>query len=275
MPAFLPYWIAVMPLIDRDGLINASGLAEWQADIVLKLLKMPELTTIYDRVERQHGIDLIEDALADQNILLDYDEDKLERVLPVNAPFITVSNHPFGFLDGIILLLIIGRKRPEYRAVANFLLAYFEPLSDLFITVNPFENSGPKAMGGTQKSLDQLNKGLGLGLFPAGEVSTWYKGQKGIQDRDWSLSSMRLIKRAAVPVIPIYFDSRNSLSFHLLGKLHPMLRTLRIPAEFLKKRNNTIRIVVGDAIEPASMADLSDEALAKHLKHTTYSLGKS
>lgn len=264
-----------MPLIDRDGLIKASGLAEWQANIILKLLKIPELTTIYNRVEHQYGIDLIEDALADQNIRLEYDEHKLEHVLPVDAPFITVSNHPFGFLDGIVLLLIIGRRRAGYRAVANFLLAYFEPLSDLFITVNPFENTGPKAMGGTEKSLNQLNEGLGLGLFPAGEVSTWYKNQKGIQDKDWSLSSMRLIKRAKVPVIPIYFDDHNSLSFHLLGKLHPMLRTLRIPTEFLSKRNKTIRIVVGDAIKPASMTNFSDEKLAEYLKQTTYSLAKS
>jgi putative hemolysin len=261
-----------MPLIDREGLIKASGLAEWQADIVLRLLKIPQLTKIYDRVDRQHGIDLIEDALNDQNIQLDYDAGRLAEVIPKTGPFITVSNHPFGFLDGIILLLIIGRIRPEYRVIANFLLAYFEPFSDLFITVNPFENSGPKAMGGTQKSLDQLSKGLGLGLFPAGEVSTWYKGQQGIKDKSWSLSSMRLIQRADVPVIPIYFDSQNSLSFHLLGKVHPLIRTLRIPAEFLKKQNKTIRMVIGNPIAPEEMTQLSDEELADWLKTTTYGL---
>lgn len=259
-----------MPLVDREGLIQASGLKEWQADIILRLLKIPQLTKIYDRVERQHGIDLIEDALADQNIQLSYDIDKLEAVLPAEGPFITVSNHPFGFLDGIILLLIIGRKRPEYRAVANFLLAYFEPFADLFITVNPFENSGPKAMGGTQKSLEQLNKGLGLGLFPAGEVSTWYPGQQGVQDKEWSLGSMRLIKRAGVPVIPIMFDGENSLSFHLLGKIHPLLRTLRIPAEFLKKQNKEIRLEIGDRIEFADIEQLSEEALRDLLRSKTY-----
>jgi len=253
-------------------LIKASGLAEWQAAIILRLLKVPQLTAVYDRCERQHGIDLIEDALADQNIRLDYDEDRLEQVLPDEGPFITVSNHPFGFLDGIILLLIVGRKRPQYRAVANFLLAYFEPFADLFITVNPFENSGPKAMGGTQKSLDQLSQGLGLGLFPAGEVSTWYKGQEGIQDKPWSLSSMRLIKRAEVPVIPIHFDSRNSLSFHLLGKVHPILRTLRIPAEFLKKRDSVIRLNIGEAILPETFRDQDEETLREFLRNETYSL---
>jgi len=238
-------------------------------------LKGPQLTTIYNRLERKSGIDMIEDALNDLNIQLDYDLDALRAVLPEDGPFITVSNHPFGFLDGIILLLIMGRERQDFRAVANFLLAYFEPIADLFITVNPFENSGPKGMGGMQKSLDQLNQGLGLGLFPAGEVSTWYPNQQGVKDREWSLSSMRLIKRAHVPVIPVYFEGQNSLSFHVLGKLHPMLRTLRIPAEFIKKKDKTISIRFGERIEAADIADMDEERLRTHLRQATYGLSSA
>ena len=157
-----------MQLIDREGLMKATGLSARKTDFILSLLKGPVLTRIWEGLEHKEGIDMIEDALRALEMDLVYDKEKLIESIPAEGPFITVSNHPFGFLDGIILLLIIGRIRPEFRAVANFLLAYFEPISDLFITVNPFENSGPKGMGGTQKSLEQLNKGLGLGLFPAG-----------------------------------------------------------------------------------------------------------
>jgi len=261
-----------MELIDREGLIRATGLSARKADVILRLLKGPQLTTIYNRLERQTGIDMIEDALQDLKIHLDYDIERLRQQLPEEGPFITVSNHPFGFLDGIVLLLIIGRERKDFRAVANFLLAYFTPIADLFITVNPFETTGPKGMGGMQKSLDQLNQGLGLGLFPAGEVSTWYPQQKGVQDRHWSQSSMRLIKRAGVPVIPIRFAGENSLSFHLLGKLHPMLRTLRIPAEFLKKQNSTIRIIIGDRVEPETIATMDEATLSEDLRTRTYAL---
>lgn len=263
-----------MQLVNREALIEASGLSSWKADILLKLLKVPEMTVIYDRIEHKSGLGLLEDALNDQNITLDYDAEKLLQMLPATGPFITVSNHPFGFLDGIILLLIIGRERPEYRAIANFLLSYFEPFADFFLTVNPFENTGPKGMGGTKKSLLQLEQGLGLGLFPAGEVSTWYPNQKGVKDKEWSLSAMRLIKTANVPIIPILFDDENSLSFHILGKIHPMLRTLRIPAEFLKKQNKTIRLEIGNVINPEEIAHYSAEELRDHLKNTTYGLRK-
>ncbi|MFT4529838.1 MAG: putative hemolysin, partial [Thalassolituus oleivorans] len=153
------------------------------------------------------------------------------------------------------------------------LLSYFAPISDLFITVNPFENTGPKGMGGMKKSLEQLNKGLGLGLFPAGEVSTWYPGQKGVADRPWSLSSMRLIKQANVPVIPIFFAGQNSTSFHVMGKINPMLRTIRIPAEFLKKQKTTLNIGVGARMDVAELAQFSsEEALRDELRSRTYAL---
>ena len=126
-------------------------------------------------------------------------------------------------------------------------------------------------MGGAKKSMAQLEQGLGLGIFPAGEVSTWYKGQSGIQDCDWSLSSMRLIRKAQVPVIPMYFHGHNSRSFHMLGKIHPALRTLRIPAEFLKKQNSTIHIGIGQRIELTELNNLDGpEAMRDLLRHKVY-----
>ncbi|CUS41486.1 MAG: 1-acyl-sn-glycerol-3-phosphate acyltransferase [Thalassolituus oleivorans] len=262
-----------MELIDRDGLMKATGLSARKTDFILYLLKGPVLTKVYNQLDAKEGIDMIEEALNYFGMELNFDVAALDAAIPKEGPFITVSNHPFGFLDGIILLLIIGRRRPEFRAVANFLLSYFAPISDLFITVNPFENTGPKGMGGMKKSLEQLNKGLGLGLFPAGEVSTWYPGQKGVADRPWSLSSMRLIKQANVPVIPIFFAGQNSTSFHVMGKINPMLRTIRIPAEFLKKQKTTLNIGVGARMDVAELVQFSsEEALRDELRSRTYAL---
>ncbi|WP_419811687.1 lysophospholipid acyltransferase family protein [Bacterioplanoides sp.] len=266
-----------MELFDRQGLMEATKLSPRKLKVLMYLLKAPVLDRIYSQLSEKQGINLIADTLKFLNIRLDYDLEALERTIPEKGPFITVSNHPFGFLDGIILLLIIGRKRKDFRVVANFLLSYFAPISDLFITVNPFEQStpqgkrGPKGMGGAKKSLKQIEAGHGLGIFPAGEVSTWYKGQKGIEDRPWPLSSMRLIKNAQVPVIPVYFHGHNSRSFHVLGKVHPALRTLRIPAEFLKKKNSTIHIGFGEPIAAEEiLACDKPEAIRELLRDRVY-----
>ena len=263
-----------MELFDRQGLLEATGLSPRKLDLLMYLLKGPALTRIFNQLDpgSRKGLDLIEATLKYLEIELDFDADALSRAIPAEGPFITVSNHPFGFLDGIILLLMIGRVRPDFRVVANYLLSYFAPIADLFITVNPFENRGPKGMGGMRKSLAQLKQGYGLGLFPAGEVSTWYKGQSGVTDREWTLSSIRLIRKADVPVVPVYFHGQNSRSFHVLGKLHPALRTLRIPAEFLKKRQSTIRISIGESITPQQLARFeSDEEARVYLRDQTYS----
>ncbi len=260
-----------MELFDRQGLLEATKLSPFKLNMLLRLLKGPTMVRIYDKLEHKQGIDMIEDCLAYLDIKLDYDIDALRKVIPKEGPFITVSNHPFGFLDGVILLLIICRIRPDFRVVANFLLSYFAPISDLFITVNPFENRGPKGMGGMRKSLAQIKQGNGLGLFPAGEVSTWYPDQQGIADKQWPISSMRLIRKANVPVIPVYFHGSNSRSFHLLGKINPALRTMRIPAEFLKKRRSTIHIGIGDVIRPDVIAATeNDEALRDLVREATY-----
>ncbi|ASP39266.1 hypothetical protein CHH28_11525 [Bacterioplanes sanyensis] len=262
-----------MELFDRAGLRQVTGLTPRKLELLLRLLKAPTLDRIYRQLDAKQGIDMIEDALNYLGIHLDYDQQALQAAMPKEGPFITVSNHPFGFLDGIILLLIVGRQRPEFRVVANFLLSYFAPISDLFITVNPFEKGGPRQMNGMRKSLQQLEQGLGLGVFPAGEVSTWYKGQSGIADREWSLSTMRMIQKAKVPVIPVYFHGHNSRSFHVLGKVHPALRTLRIPAEFLKKRDHTIQLGIGERMEWSELEQFQQPAaLREHLYAATYAL---
>ena len=156
--------------------------------------------------------------------------------------------------------------------MANFLLAFFDPIKDMFITVNPFENAGPRRMGGTQKCLEILKSGQGVGLFPAGEVSTWYKDRKGIQDKDWSLSSMKLILQAGVPVIPVYFEGSNSRTFHVMGKVHPVLRTLRLAIEMMKKENSGIRLHAGEAIPFEVIRDMTPDALRIYLREATYAL---
>ena len=261
-----------MKLIDREGMHQTTGLAPWKINLLLRLMRVPALEKEYFQLDDPRGLDLIQAIFDVYRIRIGYDAEKMKSVIPAEGGFITVSNHPFGFLDGVSLINTIGRVRPGYKVVANFLLAFFEPIKDMFITVNPFENAGPKRMGGTQKSLDVLRSGNGVGLFPAGEVSTWYKGRQGIQDKDWSLSSMKLILQAGVPVIPVYFEGSNSRTFHIMGKVHPVLRTLRLAIEMMKKENSTVRLHSGEPIPFDEIKDMTPEALRIRLREATYAL---
>src|SRR5690606_37341559 len=178
-----------MELFDRQGLKTATGLSDRKLNLLLRLLKGPQLEGIYNGLDEKEGLGVIDYSFRNMSIELYDDDEALSRALLCEGLFMAVSNHLFRFLEGILLLLMVGPERPQFRAVANFLLSYFAPISDLFITVNPFENAGPKGMNGMKKSLTQLEQGLGLGLFPAGEVATRYPGSREITDRPWSLSS--------------------------------------------------------------------------------------
>ena len=261
-----------MKLIDREGMHHTTGLAPWKINLLLRLMRVPALEKEYSRLNDPRGLDLIQAILEVYRIRIEYDAEQMQAAIPAEGAFITVSNHPFGFLDGVSLINIIGRLRPGYKVVANFLLAFFDPIKDMFITVNPFENAGPKRMGGTQKSLEILRSGNGVGLFPAGEVSTWYKDRHGIQDKDWSLSSMKLILQAGVPVIPVYFEGTNTRTFHIMGKVHPVLRTLRLAIEMMKKENSAVRLHAGAQIPFEDIRDMTPEALRIKLREATYAL---
>lgn len=261
-------------MVDYKGLEEATKLSGWKLNLLIAILRIKPIHKVYSRMKNREGTALIEEAYNDLNMTLDVDMQKLAEEIPKEGPFITVSNHHFGFFDGMGILMFMNKIRPGYMVVANFLLEYFIPVRQYFITVNPFESVKNRKMGGTAKSLAHLAKGHGVGIFPAGEVATWYKGKKGIQDRDWLLSSMRLIEQAKVPVIPIYFHGTNRKSFHILGKIHPALRTLRIPAEFLGRKNTITPIKVGKRIEFSELEKFGQdyEAMRNFLQSTTLAL---
>lgn len=261
-------------MVDYKGLEDATKLSGWKLNLLIAILRIKPIHKVYSRMKNREGTALIEEAYKDLNMTLDVDMQKLAEEIPKEGPFITVSNHHFGFFDGMGILMFMNKIRPGYMVVANFLLEYFIPVRQYFITVNPFESVKNRKMGGTAKSLAHLAKGHGVGIFPAGEVATWYKGKKGIQDRDWLLSSMRLIEQAKVPVIPIYFHGTNRTSFHILGKIHPALRTLRIPAEFLGRKNTVTPIKVGKRIEVSELEKFGQdyEAMRDFLQSTTLAL---
>jgi putative hemolysin len=54
-------------------------------------------------------------------------------------------------------------------------------------------------------------------MFPAGEVSS-YKDGKLMVDKPWEEGAIKVIRKAQVPVVPIYFHARNSWLFYFLSK---------------------------------------------------------
>lgn len=267
-----------MKLVKPQDLIKASPFiqylgGEYFAKILMHLLSFNKINDLYDNVRRKHGIESIDAIINYLNVTLEFDPNDLKK-LPAEGSFVTVSNHPFGGIDGILLIKLLSMARNDHKVIANFLLKKIEPISDFFLAVNPFENmpEAGSSIAGLKTAIDHLHNGGVLSLFPAGEVSTNYTSSL-ITDREWLVSALRFIKKNRVPVVPIYFHGTNSRLFHLLGRIHPSLRTAKLPSELINKRNKTIKIRIGNPISVKEQDEFSDiYQYGRYLRAKTYCL---
>jgi putative hemolysin len=210
------------------------------------------------------------------NIKLDVLDSDLEKI-PKEGPLVIVANHPYGAVDGIALLALLKRARPDVKLMANYILGGIPNLKEHFFLVDPFENtdSSRKSFGGIRETVKWLKDGHVLGVFPAGEVSSYNKKEQRIMDKDWPKATGMIIRSAKSPVQCVYFDGHNSKFFQLLGRIKPVLRTMWLARECGRSCNHDIPIKIGDVIPTEKCKEYKkSEDLMSFLKDKTYSLSK-
>jgi putative hemolysin len=233
-------------------------LGDIGASIIMCLIGLNRVNKTYARVSQYKGREFTAAVLKDFNVSFDLNEKEMDYI-PQEGPFIVVANHPYGGIDGILLLHIFSSIRPDVKTISNFLLSHIPNINDFFFSVNPFSDR-PELSGsysGLRSAIEYLHQGGGIALFPAGEVSTTY-GTSVIRDKEWNPSVIKLIKNANVPVVPVYFHGSNSRFFHWIGKIHPMLRTARLPLELLNKKNRCFKLCIGRPILQSEIAEQKD-----------------
>lgn len=238
----------------------------------MNILKIDAINAIYDKHSHLEGLEFVDAILNDLDISISIPEKDKKRI-PANGPFILVGNHPLGMIDGLIMTKILLSHRPDARIMANFLLSRVLPINPYILPVNPFEDhkGAFSSMTGFRTALRLLSQGTPIGIFPAGEVSVLRAGK--IRDKAWELSAVKLIKAAGVPVIPVYFHSKNSNLFYLLAGIHKNLRTAALPAELFKSKHKTVHTRIGNPIsvlEQQKMEDIRD--FRNYLMRKTYML---
>jgi putative hemolysin len=240
--------------IDKVNLVHANNCHLKGAEFTTALLKEPLIDIKYE----VHNKELLEN-------------------LPEGA-FITVSNHPVGSLDGIILIDIFASLRPDFRVMVNGVLARISAMEDNFISVRRGANTqgtNPHNVNGIRASLAHLQEGHPMGFFPAGAISFYSRDTGKIQDLDWTHNVIRLIRKAKAPIYPVYFDLYNSNFFYWLGKINWKIRTLRIPIEVFNKRGKTAHIYIGEPVAAEEIQQIADDKeLAHFLYQKTYGAKK-
>jgi len=241
--------------------------------LLMKVLKISRLNEIYDKNKHLHDVEFLNAILEQLQIKFEIPEEDLKR-LPKGGAYITISNHPLGGIDGVLLLKLMLEREPNFKIIANFLLHRIEPLKPYIMPVNPFENhkDAKSSVVGIKETLRHLSDGKPLGMFPAGEVST-YKDGKLVVDKTWEEGAIKVIRKAQVPVVPIYFHAKNSRLFYLLSQIDDTMRTAKLPSELFSQKDRIIKVRIGKPISVSEQNEhLTIDEYSEFLRKKTYML---
>lgn len=243
---------------------------------LLRFIAIDKVNHVHGKFSDRLGVDFAT-ALAEEEYKWDISVDNYEVLdsFPTGA-FITVSNHPIGSYDGIILLYLVGKKRRDYKVMVNLILNHLQAMAPGFIAVDPQKSEDHEkrkiTMHGMREAIKQVKDGHPLGFFPAGAISNVDR-KFNISDRPWQEVIIRLIRQMQVPVIPIYFHCKNSTFCNILGMIDWRLRTMRLPRELFSSYYKKIRVSFG---EPISVEEQNKygtlQELGDFLRSKTYEL---
>ncbi len=252
-----------------------TRIGEKVLQFLFSVTDMEKVNRAYKNASQKEGIDFI--TLLLQECGVEYTIDNPEELDKLPQGFITVSNHPYGGLDGIILIHLIASRNPKFKIMVNWILNYIKAMSNYFICVDPVSTKvSTISLSGVKLTQEHLSAGNPMGFFPSGSVSKLkYKSGLHIEDREWQPTISKLIKSAQMPIVPIYFHGHNSFLFYLLGLIHWKIRTLRLPCELFNKKGKKIRISIGKPISVEEQNKHKDiYEFGEFLKAQTYQLRK-
>lgn len=270
-----------MPLLTIPELETLSPVFRGKAGnsfagFLMRILSMEKINDLYDRHSDETGPDFARSVLNDLGVFYEIENMKVLDTLP-DGPFITISNHPYGHIDGMMLVDLFGHLRRDYKVMVNGILGRVEAMGENFISVTPVgkERTVPAndSIRGVKDALIHVRQGHPMGFFPSGAVSDLSLKDGCIRDREWQEPVIRLIKKMNVPIVPVMFLDRNSALYYSLGLIDWKVRLLRLPSEVFNKYNKRTRIALGNIISPQEQDRYEDmDGFRAFLRSRVYGL---
>ena len=270
-----------MPLLTIKELETASPVFRGRVGnsfgrFLMGALSVDKVNDLYDRHADVAGPEFARAALKDLGVNYEIINMEILDELP-EGPFITISNHPYGGIDGVILVDLFGHLCPDYKVMVNRFLGRIETMNGNFICVTPTGNERTAPTGdsinGIKAAMAHVRGGHPLGIFPSGAVSDLSLKDGCIRDRQWQDPVIRLIRKLRVPVLPVKFLDRNSNFYYSLGLIDWRVRLLRLPSELFNKQGKTVRVALGKMITPQEMMESVDmDQLTSLLRSRVYDL---
>ncbi|MCU0724609.1 MAG: lysophospholipid acyltransferase family protein [Planctomycetes bacterium] len=227
-----------------------------------RVLGLPEFGRAYRAAARRSpDLSFAHRALTELDVTYGFADGGLDRI-PAAGPVVLTANHPSGMLEGLILFDIMARRRSDGRMLSNSLLTLIPELRDAVIAVDPYGGAESRRanLAPLREAVRWVRRGGLLGTFPSGDVARLRLPGVRVGEEPWSPTIARLTQRAGATVVPVHFQCANGPLFHLLGLLHPRLRTAMLLRELLAKRGRTVAVRIGRPITAADLERIAGPA---------------
>ena len=198
--------------------------------------------------------------------------------IPSSGPLMIIANHPFGIIDGLILCSLTSKQRKDFKIMTHETLKLLPQLEKFILPVD-FSNNKANSLKSNfetaRKAKKHLLSGGALIIFPSGSVSTAKSIKSEARDDEWKNFPAKLIQQTKTDVIPIYFDGKNGILFHIFASKmkNQTLKYSSYIHETRKKIGKEIIIYSGNRIKYDDISHFkSRHELTKYLKEVTYNL---
>ena len=263
-----------MSLISDQDLASSLHLSGSTLGLVKRMLAIAQMDELYRRCAADTGRDFAAAVLRALNVEVIVKDDAFAALTPEN-PMVIISNHPFGMLDGLILIKLLGERIRSFKFMSNYLLQGIETLKEHFIFTNPLDDGGDQRsnVASVRAILRLAQSQTSIVIFPAGDVSSFQLRKLRVEDRDWDPANIKLIKRLRLPILPVHIEGRNSIVYQIMNGIHHRLGLLRLPRELLNKQGHSVRIVAGKPFR-LTEGEMSEDIprLSAMLKSRVYGL---
>lgn len=264
--------------LDVDSVLRKKGkkIYPYIPKFIIRYLKrIVHQDEMNEALRRLHHLDVHEFL---KEILLNEFKVKIQAQnfenLPPEGRYIVAGNHPLGGLDGMALMHLIGKKRKDFKFLANDILMELPNVKELFVPINKHGRNSQEAV----RMLDDLfSSEEAVLIFPAGLVSR--KQKLGIYDLEWKKTFISKAVRYQRDIIPVHINGENSQFFYRLAnwrkrlKIKANIEMLYLPDEMFRQKNKNITITFGEPVSYTTFTNaLTHLQWAQRLKEHVYGL---
>jgi putative hemolysin len=235
-----------------------------------KVFRVKKINAFIRKSTNHFGNDFIDLLFQDLNSTLRYSADELSNI-PKEGPVVIVANHPLGALDGLGIVRIVSKVRPDVKIVVNDILSHLTNLNELFLPVDIYSSKSQRA--NLMNITKHIKSGKAIIFFPAGIVSRMKNFQ--VQDKKWTKGAAGFARKFRAPIVCAKIQNRNSLLFYFLTKLKDEIAPFLFPREMFNFVGKELKVKFGKAINASIFEDIkNDNDLTLELRNYVYSLDK-